>query len=165
MAVLGNSNQTSDFNIPAVKPAKPVNPIIVVPGEDPNGPVAPVYTGAPIDATLDGNKIPVTDVVKTPDGSFDLTDDAKKDLSPAAHKLVVTLDDGTKKEVTVWGTNTANDPYSGKGLDGFVARLYKVCFNRLPDMDGQGGWVLKLYDGEVTGTIVTENSYFEFCIK
>ena len=38
------------------------------------------------------------------------------------------------------------------GINCFVARLYKVCFNRLPDMDGQGGWVLKLYNGEVSGT-------------
>ena len=38
------------------------------------------------------------------------------------------------------------------GINCFVARLYKVCFNRLPDMGGQGGWVLKLYNGEVSGT-------------
>ncbi|MCQ2534360.1 MAG: DUF4214 domain-containing protein, partial [Clostridia bacterium] len=38
------------------------------------------------------------------------------------------------------------------GINCFVARLYKVCFNRLPDMAGQNGWVLKLYNGEVTGT-------------
>ncbi len=38
------------------------------------------------------------------------------------------------------------------GINCFVARLYKVCLNRLPDMEGQAGWVLKLYNGEVSGT-------------
>ncbi|MCQ2533817.1 MAG: DUF4214 domain-containing protein [Clostridia bacterium] len=38
------------------------------------------------------------------------------------------------------------------GINCFVARLYQVCFNRLPDMAGQNGWVDKLYKGEVTGT-------------
>ncbi|MCQ2534884.1 MAG: DUF4214 domain-containing protein [Clostridia bacterium] len=38
------------------------------------------------------------------------------------------------------------------GINCFVARLYKVCFNRLPDMGGQSGWVLKLYNGDITGT-------------
>ncbi|MCQ2529609.1 MAG: hypothetical protein MJ108_10910, partial [Saccharofermentans sp.] len=143
MVNIGNANQTVDFSFNPIKPAAPVKPIIVCPDDPnyPNGPIAPVYTGNPVAATLDGNKIPVTDVVKTPDGSFDLTDDAKKDLSPAAHKLVVTLDDGTKKEVTVWGTNTANDPYSGKGLDGFVARLYRVVLEREPEAAGHKAWV------------------------
>ncbi len=38
------------------------------------------------------------------------------------------------------------------GVNCFVARLYKVCLNRLPDMGGQSGWVVKLINGEVTGT-------------
>ncbi|MCQ2483167.1 MAG: DUF4214 domain-containing protein [Clostridia bacterium] len=38
------------------------------------------------------------------------------------------------------------------GVNCFVARLYKVCLNRLPDMGGQAGWVQKLLNGEVTGT-------------
>ena len=38
------------------------------------------------------------------------------------------------------------------GINCFVARLYKVCFNRLPDMGGQSDWVNKLYRGEITGT-------------
>lgn len=38
------------------------------------------------------------------------------------------------------------------GVNCFVARLYKVCLNRLPDMGGQSGWVLKLMNGEVTGS-------------
>ncbi|MCQ2534698.1 MAG: DUF4214 domain-containing protein [Clostridia bacterium] len=38
------------------------------------------------------------------------------------------------------------------GVNCFVARLYKVCLNRLPDMGGQAGWVLKLMNGEVSGT-------------
>ena len=38
------------------------------------------------------------------------------------------------------------------GVNCFVARLYKVCLNRLPDMGGQAGWVLKLMSGDVSGT-------------
>ncbi len=38
------------------------------------------------------------------------------------------------------------------GVNCFVARLYKVCLNRLPDMEGQSGWVLQLIQGKVTGT-------------
>ncbi len=38
------------------------------------------------------------------------------------------------------------------GVNCFVARLYKVCLNRLPDMGGQAGWVIKLMNGEVTGS-------------
>ena len=38
------------------------------------------------------------------------------------------------------------------GVNCFVARMYKVCLNRLPDMGGQAGWVLKLMSGEVSGT-------------
>ncbi len=38
------------------------------------------------------------------------------------------------------------------GVNCFVARLYKVCLNRLPDMGGQAGWVMKLMNGEVSGT-------------
>ena len=190
IGMVTNQFQTTDYMIPAVKPAAPVKPIIVCPDDPnyPNGPIAPVYTGDPVAATLDGNKIPVTDVVKTPDGSFDLTDDAKKDLSPAAHKLVVTLDDGTKKEVTVWGTNTANDPYSGKGLDGFVARLYRVVLEREPEAAGHKAWVdalknrVQLADGsgtanglstalgffnspEFLGKNVTDDDFIRRCYK
>lgn len=38
------------------------------------------------------------------------------------------------------------------GINCFVARLYKVCLNRLPDITGQAGWVLKLRNGEVSGS-------------
>ncbi len=38
------------------------------------------------------------------------------------------------------------------GVNCFVARLYKVCLNRLPDMGGQAGWVIKLMNGEVSGS-------------
>ena len=37
------------------------------------------------------------------------------------------------------------------GVNCFVARLYKVCLNRLPDMGGQSSWVGQLMDGRVTG--------------
>ena len=39
------------------------------------------------------------------------------------------------------------------GVNCFVARMYKICLNRLPDMGGQAGWVLKLVNGEATGTV------------
>lgn len=38
------------------------------------------------------------------------------------------------------------------GVNCFVARLYKVCLNRLPDQGGQAGWVNKLVAGTATGT-------------
>ncbi len=38
------------------------------------------------------------------------------------------------------------------GVNCFVARLYKVCLNRLPDQGGQAGWVMKLTCGEATGS-------------
>ena len=38
------------------------------------------------------------------------------------------------------------------GVNCFVARLYKVFLNRLPDQGGQSGWVDKLISGEVSGT-------------
>lgn len=38
------------------------------------------------------------------------------------------------------------------GVNCFVARLYKVCLNRLPDQGGQAGWVMKLMHGEATGS-------------
>ncbi|MCQ2483513.1 MAG: DUF4214 domain-containing protein, partial [Clostridia bacterium] len=44
----------------------------------------------------------------------------------------------------------ANDQQGG--VNCFVARLYKVCLNRLPDMGGQAGWVQKLLNGEVSGS-------------
>ncbi len=40
------------------------------------------------------------------------------------------------------------------GVNCFVARLYKVCLNRLPDMAGQNGWTMQLINGEVTGSTV-----------
>ncbi len=39
------------------------------------------------------------------------------------------------------------------GVNCFVARMYTICLNRLPDMGGQAGWVLKLINGEVTGSV------------
>lgn len=41
---------------------------------------------------------------------------------------------------------------SQSGINCFVSRLYKVCFGRIPDQDGQAGWALKLLNGEVTGS-------------
>ncbi len=38
------------------------------------------------------------------------------------------------------------------GVNCFVARLYKVCLNRLPDQGGQAGWVQKLINGELSGS-------------
>ncbi|MCQ2533596.1 MAG: DUF4214 domain-containing protein [Clostridia bacterium] len=38
------------------------------------------------------------------------------------------------------------------GVNCFVARLYTICFDRLPDMGGHAGWVLKLINGEVSGS-------------
>lgn len=38
------------------------------------------------------------------------------------------------------------------GVNCFVARLYKVCLNRLPDIGGQVGWVMKLMNGEAAGS-------------
>lgn len=38
------------------------------------------------------------------------------------------------------------------GVNCFVARMYKVCLNRLPDIAGQSGWVMKLQSGEVSGS-------------
>lgn len=46
------------------------------------------------------------------------------------------------------------------GVNSFVARLYQVCFNRLPDMAGQGGWTLKLINKEMTGSSVAEGFVF-----
>lgn len=42
----------------------------------------------------------------------------------------------------------------------YVARLYKVCFNRLPDKAGQTYWVEQLINGKETGTTVAENMIF-----
>ena len=50
----------------------------------------------------------------------------------------------------VYLTGIPNDQQGG--VNCFVARLYKVCLNRLPDMGGQAGWVLQLMEGKVTGT-------------
>ena len=53
----------------------------------------------------------------------------------------------------VCGTYMVNVPNDQQGgVNCFVARLYKVCLNRLPDMGGQAGWVMKLMNGEVTGS-------------
>ena len=46
------------------------------------------------------------------------------------------------------------------GVNCFVARMYSVCLNRLPDMEGQSGWVLKLMNGEVTGTSLSYGFVF-----
>ncbi|MCQ2533775.1 MAG: DUF4214 domain-containing protein [Clostridia bacterium] len=50
----------------------------------------------------------------------------------------------------VYLTGIPNDQQGG--VNCFVARLYKVCLNRLPDMGGHAGWVLQLMEGKVTGT-------------
>lgn len=42
----------------------------------------------------------------------------------------------------------------------YVARLYKVCFNRLPDKNGHVYWVQKLLTGEETGTSVAKSMIF-----
>ena len=41
------------------------------------------------------------------------------------------------------------------GINGFVARLYKVCLGRLPEKEGHEYWVEKLISGEKTGTDVS----------
>ncbi|MCQ2481934.1 MAG: leucine-rich repeat protein [Clostridia bacterium] len=46
------------------------------------------------------------------------------------------------------------------GVNSFVARLYKVCLNRLPDQLGQTGWVMKLQSGEVTGSTCAHGFVF-----
>ncbi len=38
------------------------------------------------------------------------------------------------------------------GVNCFVARLYRVCLDRLPDMEGQAYWVMRLMNGEITGS-------------
>lgn len=38
------------------------------------------------------------------------------------------------------------------GVNCFVARLYRVCLDRLPDQGGHAGWVMKLMNCEVTGS-------------
>ncbi len=38
------------------------------------------------------------------------------------------------------------------GVNSFVARLYKVCFGRLPDQSGQAAWTQALIDGQLTGS-------------
>ncbi|MCQ2483558.1 MAG: DUF4214 domain-containing protein [Clostridia bacterium] len=58
-----------------------------------------------------------------------------------------------EKYGVVCGTYLVGVPNTQQGgVNCFVARLYKVCLNRLPDMGGQAGWVLKLNKGEVSGT-------------
>ncbi|MCQ2483482.1 MAG: DUF4214 domain-containing protein [Clostridia bacterium] len=38
------------------------------------------------------------------------------------------------------------------GINCFVARLYRICLDRLPDLAGQKGWVELLYNKEISGT-------------
>lgn len=58
-----------------------------------------------------------------------------------------------EKYGVVCGTYVTGVPSDMQGgVNCFVARLYKVCLNRLPDMIGQSGWVMKLMNGEVTGS-------------
>ncbi len=53
----------------------------------------------------------------------------------------------------VCGTYLVGVPNNQQGgVNCFVARLYKVCLNRLPDQAGQAGWVQKLMNGEATGS-------------
>ncbi len=40
------------------------------------------------------------------------------------------------------------------GVNCFVARLYNVCLNRLPDLEGQALWVLQLLNGQASGSTV-----------
>ncbi|MCQ2533794.1 MAG: DUF4214 domain-containing protein [Clostridia bacterium] len=40
------------------------------------------------------------------------------------------------------------------GINSFVARLYKIFLNRLPDMGGQSGWVNMLVSGDASGASV-----------
>lgn len=52
----------------------------------------------------------------------------------------------------VAGTYIVGIPYEQQGgVNSFVARLYKVCLNRLPDQAGQAVWVQKLIHREETG--------------
>lgn len=209
MANITNDSQTVDYKIPSVEPVKTPKPIITpvkgepvsatvdgdkIPVSDvvvkpdgtvdltdkaknklPKGPHKLVVTfddgtkkeatvngkkePAPASATLDGNKIPVSNVIKNPDGTYDLTDDAKKNISNGPHKLVVTLDNGTKKEVTVYGAG---------GVEGFVARLYRVVLERQPDPVGHKAWVdalknrVELADGSGTANgLSTALGFFE----
>lgn len=46
------------------------------------------------------------------------------------------------------------------GVNCFVARLYKTCLNRLPDMGSQAAWVQKLLANEVTGTQIAYSFAF-----
>ncbi|MCQ2533559.1 MAG: DUF4214 domain-containing protein [Clostridia bacterium] len=43
----------------------------------------------------------------------------------------------------------ANDVQGG--VNSFVARMYRICLDRLPDQAGQSGWVEKLMNGSTTG--------------
>lgn len=44
---------------------------------------------------------------------------------------------------------SANDVQGG--VNCFVARMYRICLDRLPDQAGQSGWVQKLMNGSTTG--------------
>ncbi|MCR5654253.1 MAG: DUF4214 domain-containing protein [Lachnospiraceae bacterium] len=46
------------------------------------------------------------------------------------------------------------------GVDGFVTRLYSVCFDRLPDSAGKNDWVSRLNNGQVTGTTAAAGFVF-----
>lgn len=46
------------------------------------------------------------------------------------------------------------------GVNCFVARLYKTCLNRLPDMGSQAEWVKKLLNNQVSGTTIAYSFAF-----
>ncbi len=46
------------------------------------------------------------------------------------------------------------------GINCFVARLYRICLNRLPDIGSQTIWVQKLLNNEVTGSSVAYSFVF-----
>lgn len=66
----------------------------------------------------------------------------------------------TKYEVVAgtYVTNVSNE--SQGGVNCFVARLYRICLDRLPDQGGQSGWVNKLISGQSTGSSVAYGFVF-----
>ena len=52
------------------------------------------------------------------------------------------------------------DNGSQGGVNCFVARLYKICFKRLPDLGGQAYWVSQLIDGSLDGTTAASGFVF-----
>lgn len=47
-----------------------------------------------------------------------------------------------------------------QGVNAFVARLYNLCFKRLPDMGGQISWVNQLINGEISGAQAGYSFFF-----